>query len=806
MKRFLFFSVFSIFCFTISAQTKTWIGPSGGYFSNPDNWSPAGLPSSGNDVIIPTGSNLIIDGADIKSIAIQGDAVATMTNHITISAASSIATNATFVSMAGIFVSSGNLTNNGTINLDNAMQIRGTFTITNNGTINVNDEGLLYWGYGSATLNNTASGIINLYPETGSLYPQSGELTIINSGLIKRSQGTGYYQIEIPLQNNNGTILVESGVLAINNPATILTGGAYNVNNDAVLQWNNSFTCVGTLTGQLDGPIKWNGTLIVAPSTEAILNFGAPDGLRWEGGNFWGDGTLTNTGILNVENGVSIRGTSILKNEGTLNFNSTDNNYLGYGSPTLNNTPSGVINFNAETGMLYGQSGVMTIINKGLIKRAQGLGNFRIEIPLKNNNGTILVETGALTLYDPATVLTDGIYNVETDAVLNLNHTFTLDGTLTGQLDGPINWAGILLVAEDTEAILNFNGPGEFNWISGEFKGEGTLTNQGILNLEGSGSIRGNSILKNEGSININSTGSYYFGYGDPILNNTASGYINILSDGGIFGQNGFVTLNNSGIIKKGPSTGNFFIDAYVNNAAPGKIIAETGLLQFGYGSFEGEGMVTRNGSVGLQNNTVFEGTISPGGFPGTLTYNGKYAASTNAILATEIYGPTAETEYDVLNVQGNASLDGNILVALNYAANLNDEFVILTANSITSCNLPATVTAHYIDKNYTFDVICNPTNVTLKVSDIVLGTEENTLSNIKLFPNPTNGNFTINLGKEYTDVCVAVYNMLGQIISSEKYTSAKTISQEIPGAAGVYFVGISTANEGSNTLRIIKQ
>ncbi|SRX73414.1 T9SS type A sorting domain-containing protein [Aequorivita antarctica] len=86
------------------------------------------------------------------------------------------------------------------------------------------------------------------------------------------------------------------------------------------------------------------------------------------------------------------------------------------------------------------------------------------------------------------------------------------------------------------------------------------------------------------------------------------------------------------------------------------------------------------------------------------------------------------------------------------------------------------------------------------------LGVEDNFLNRIRLYPNPSNGTFTIDLEKEYTDVTVKIYNMLGQIISSEKYALAKTIEKEITNAAGVYFVKVSTAKEGSNTLRIIKQ
>src|SRR5690606_6716439 len=136
--------------------------------------------------------------------------------------------------------------------------------------------------------------------------------------------------------------------------------------------------------------------------------------------------------------------------------------------------------------------------------------------------------------------------------------------------------------------------------------------------------------------------------------------------------------------------------------------------------------------------------------------------------------------------------------------ANQNDEFVILTANSIITCNLPATVTAHYDNHDYTFDVICNPTNVTLKITNIVLGTEDNTLSNLAMYPNPSSGHFTIDLGKDYSDVNLQIHNMLGQQISSNKYVSIKTIEQEINTSAGIYFVKVSSKGV-SKTLKLIK-
>ncbi|AFL81151.1 hypothetical protein Aeqsu_1668 [Aequorivita sublithincola DSM 14238] len=92
------------------------------------------------------------------------------------------------------------------------------------------------------------------------------------------------------------------------------------------------------------------------------------------------------------------------------------------------------------------------------------------------------------------------------------------------------------------------------------------------------------------------------------------------------------------------------------------------------------------------------------------------------------------------------------------------------------------------------------------KMQSVMLDVSDNDLNSISLYPNPTNGNFTIEMGREYTDVSIQIYNMLGQLISSEKYVAAKTIEQKIIAPVGIYFVNVNTVKEGSNTLRIIKQ
>jgi len=295
-----------------------------------------------------------------------------------------------------------------------------------------------------------------------------------------------------------------------------------------------------------------------------------------------------------------------------------------------------------------------------------------------------------------------------------------------------------------------------------------------------------------------------YLGSGSPTLNNATSGIINLNTDGSITFANGIGDLVNSGVIKKEATSGEFSISVNTDNVMPGKFICESGLVSFG--TYTGDGILTGNGSVKLNSSTVFGGTLSPGGLPGTLTHVGNFTASQNQRLVTEIFGPLPGTQYDVFNVQGNAVVKGNIEVDLNYAAALSHEFVIFNANSISTCELPETVIANFQSQNYTFDVICNPNNVTLKLNKIVLGAGEIKVNKFSLYPNPSNGNFSIDLGKEYSNVIVDIYNVMGQIISSERYSSVKNIQNSINTLPGIYFVNVSTSAGESTNLRIIKQ
>jgi len=77
--------------------------------------------------------------------------------------------------------------------------------------------------------------------------------------------------------------------------------------------------------------------------------------------------------------------------------------------------------------------------------------------------------------------------------------------------------------------------------------------------------------------------------------------------------------------------------------------------------------------------------------------------------------------------------------------------------------------------------------------------------SAFNLYPNPTTGNVTLDLGGSYDDVVIMIKNVLGQVISNTNASLLKTVDLRIDGTPGIYFVNIVTAEGKSATIKVIK-
>ena len=75
----------------------------------------------------------------------------------------------------------------------------------------------------------------------------------------------------------------------------------------------------------------------------------------------------------------------------------------------------------------------------------------------------------------------------------------------------------------------------------------------------------------------------------------------------------------------------------------------------------------------------------------------------------------------------------------------------------------------------------------------------------ITVYPNPTDGQLGINLGKIFVEVKISVLNELGKVELSQEYNNVQNISLDLGLARGLYFVKVTTSDGRSESFKIIK-
>ena len=75
----------------------------------------------------------------------------------------------------------------------------------------------------------------------------------------------------------------------------------------------------------------------------------------------------------------------------------------------------------------------------------------------------------------------------------------------------------------------------------------------------------------------------------------------------------------------------------------------------------------------------------------------------------------------------------------------------------------------------------------------------------ITVYPNPTSGNFSIDLGAIYESSAVSITDISGKLIDSETISKSQILNLNIKEPAGVYIVSIQ-AGDKKAIIRIIKQ
>ena len=89
----------------------------------------------------------------------------------------------------------------------------------------------------------------------------------------------------------------------------------------------------------------------------------------------------------------------------------------------------------------------------------------------------------------------------------------------------------------------------------------------------------------------------------------------------------------------------------------------------------------------------------------------------------------------------------------------------------------------------------------TLSVEQIELNSA---LKDIKLYPNPNNGTFTLDFGKYLSHTKIKVLDVVGKVVYEQDIQRAQTTSINLNQAKGIYFVNIQTEQGERTTLKLV--
>lgn len=621
MKKIYLLACVLIFSVTVNAGIKTWVGGASGEWWGVFNWSPTGLPSPTDDVVINGGTVYVYGNAFAKSVTLHNDAQLIVWSDISLSipqespgiAAINLNSGTTLkvlgilnigsatadiptgiaASDANIFIEYG-----GKISVEwcqNAVNLDGSSTLTNDGNLEIGqssiiaDRGIFI---DNATLQNMGFGIIKIDnvqgPAIGTPTSPSppGLRTINNNGMIsigEISDLTGGISATDAAVNNSGNMYIDRAVNGME-----LTRGTLITNPDSrmVIGNNRAVAGSGIVTS---GTVITNGGVMSIKTTQG-------DGLQLTGGSF------TNNHILHIGHDPLGSG------------NVGSGNIGGIGIHT-NGT---VINNNADIdfGIVNGHG--MQLENGSLLTNS---GDITGDTPF-GYTGTTTVISGSIMTLDHSTFINaaSGKFRASTT---NANHTVS---GITMNNFSEVENRGRLEIAQP-KLGLSIDGHSEF-------------INYGVL-ADYYGLIRGlylagGSLFENKtgGAVNIGATLTtgtslvYITGSGSTLLNRDSllvnygnSHGIEIVQQGRLLNPTGVITIHN--IQQKGievkdngmlDSDGTINLNSNINpvHAGTGGKIYNGGMLNIGnVDGISGTGIAIEGAGTRFENNATGKITVN---------------------------------------------------------------------------------------------------------------------------------------------------------------------------------------------------
>jgi hypothetical protein len=531
--------------------------------------------------------------------------------------------------------------------------------------------------YDAASFNNQAGATFTI--QTNQTLSTSGALSAFrNGGSLIQNNSTGTANLGTPLFNS-GTVDVQTGTLLFSGGGS--SSGLFTAEAGATLGFNGGITSLlAASTANGAGTVRFSGG-----STEVDGTYAVTGTTSVTGGNVSFPTTITSLGtILNINGG----------SQSTVNF---ENNAVAV--PT----------FTFASGTITGGGDVM--ITSTLIWTGGTMAN----------TGSTTVATGAtVTISGPDGKALDG-------RTLNLSAGVTTTWTGTGDLalfDGAVinNAAGATFLVENNQTFANsgsvlgvINNAGTFQktlstgttTVNAVFNNTGTTdVATGTLLIDADGVATGGAFtVENAANLSF----SVYWYFIDSASSITGAGSVTFVFSftsidiAGQYAITGSTQVNsqaavnflanassgpfsNSGSVTITPGTTLTVSGTYLQSGSSGPVTnldsatLTATLVNLQGGAFVAAGVINGN----FQSNATLN--IGSTYAPGLLTINGSYTQMASGVLNVRIGGTSAGTQFDQLQVNGQASLAGTLNVSLvnNYLPAIGVNFDIIDFTSET--------------------------------------------------------------------------------------------------------------------------
>ncbi|MDH5287733.1 MAG: hypothetical protein OEX23_14000 [Betaproteobacteria bacterium] len=490
-----------------------------------------------------------------------------------------------------------------------------------------------------------------------------------------------------------------------------------------------------TMTVNANGVLALGGQLagVGSPVAQVTING------RWD----WAAGTVTSGVATTIGPAATLAasgslaktltgGGTALTNNGTITLAGSENLYVE-NNAVLTNAASGLVDLQANVGIVQTGGGTSTLNNAGLLRKSGGTGTSTILLIAINNTGTIDAQLGTLTVTQPfasGAVQSSGAgnaLNAQAGAALAINavSSATFAGTTFGGAGAksigsgsvPHTYSGTIAASNTTivggEHRGTFTINGDLAFIAGTL-GNGvlnmtipagatfTVTGSGTKQFVGAGSLVG---ITNSGTLRFNATNPLQ-GNNQSLIQNTAGGLIEFLAQGGLswqasvspavlvnagtvrFASGTTVPITNwqitntgtislqSGLFAWSPTTANFSqtagrLELVGGNMSNQRHLSISGGVLAGNGSIQGPDAVNVGGGPAQ---------TRPGTSPGQLTFVGNLVQTGTYFV--ELNGVTPGTQYDQLVAQGTVTVGGTLTVTLGFVPPVGTVFRIIDKTS----------------------------------------------------------------------------------------------------------------------------